>query len=249
MIGRSRHEFPQEAFAVPFKTVLLPELQRALVAKRLYNRIPREPVRKKVRPPWGSDRFVWARRQRHPLVRKAISWAAAEIRSDLQTGLLTAYMPTETAGIFHKIHPQFWYEIRGIRIDGMLFDVAKNTLVPDDINEDTLCVFEECAWEWLTKRQIGESNPAFPATLRKSASPDESKVSRKRPSRIKKWCVSAGIEILTERGGLSPNFRQTHLIQQIYKCRPKHWADEEPSEASMKRYAREAIKQFAVSKR
>jgi hypothetical protein len=168
MIGRAKHEFPQEAPAAPFKTVLLSELERALFAKRLHNRIIRDPPQVKVRPDWGSDRYVWARRRHHPLIQSAKRRAALEIRSDLETGLLIGYLPTETAGVFQRLPPQFWREpTSGIRVDGMLFDVAKGKPVPDQIDENTFCVFEECARAWLKQREIEEDNPAFPNSLRR----------------------------------------------------------------------------------
>ncbi|MFN4357013.1 hypothetical protein [Sphingopyxis alaskensis] len=168
MVGSVRHDFPQEAPPTPFKTVLLSDLELALVAKRLHNHLAPEPRRKKVRGDWhGDGPFVWARRPRHPLIKQAEQWAALQIRGDLQAGLLTAYMPTDTAGIFLRIKPKFWDERRSdIRVDGMLFDLDQGALLPDEIDEQSFCVFEQCAQSWLTHRRISDDNPAFPAALR-----------------------------------------------------------------------------------
>jgi len=159
-------------------------------------------------------------------------------------GDLVAHMPSEVAGIFLRIDQGFWSVARsGLRVDGMLFDVQAGCLIPDEIDEDRFCVFEECARSWLALKDIGEDNLAFPTSLLSVARGTQRQYG-KRPSRIEQWCVDTGLAILTERGGLSPNFKQTHLIREIYSQRPAHWGDEEPSEASMKRYARKAIQQF-----
>ena len=168
MVGRTKQEFAQEAPATPFKTVLLSDLERALEAHRLYDRIPRDPPRRKARSGWfGEGPFVWVRRPLHPLIQRARQWAALQIRGDLQNGVLLACMPTETAGVFLRIPPQFWHERRSrLRVEGMLFDLTKNTLVPDEIDEGTFCVLEEGARSWLACRKIVEDNPAFPDALR-----------------------------------------------------------------------------------
>ncbi len=252
MIGRKKHDFPQEAFSAPFTTVLLSDLERALFANKLHNRIPRDPRPTKARSGFlGDGPYRWVRRMTHPLVREAKNYAAKQMLSYLRDGHLIAHMPTEAAGIFLRIPPQFWHERRsGLRIDGKLLDADKNILVPDEIDEETFCVLEESARFWLAERKINEENPAFPEALRTPKTIIGSrKKSGKPPSEIKKWCVKTGLAILSERGGISPNFRQVHLIDEIYKRRPKHWVDEEPSDASMKRYARQAIEQFTDATR
>lgn len=246
MIEIAKYDFPQEAPPHPFKTVKLSELKRALLAKRLHGKIPNTPPRKKIRAPF-SNRIVWTRPAQHPMVRRTDQWCSAQILSDLRAGKLVAYVTADPGGVFYRIEGQFWQdEIAGLSAGGHLLHLNESKSVPGELLGRTVYVFEECAREWLARRQIGESNPAFPAVLRRAALPPQaSKVSGRPPSRIEEWCVDAGLEILAERGGISPNFRQTHLIRQIYDRRPEHWADEEPSDSSMKRYARKAIGLFA----
>ncbi|WP_157081054.1 hypothetical protein [Novosphingobium naphthalenivorans] len=245
MIDIAKYDFPQEAPAHPFKTVKLSELKRALLAKHLHGKIPNILPRKKIRDPF-SGRFVWARRAQHPMLRRAEQWCSAQILSDLRAGKLTAFVPANSNGVYCRIEPPFWQDqFAGLSVGRSLLHFDDGKSVPGELLGKTVYVFEECALEWLAERQIGENNPAFPAVLRGTAMPQKvPKALGRPPSRIEKWCVDTGLEILAERGGISPNFKQTHLIQQIYARRPENWSDEEPSDSSMKRYARKAIKLF-----
>lgn len=245
MINLSKYDFPQETPSHPFKTIKLSGLSHALFFHRLNGSIPKIPERRRLRDPL-SGRFAWARRAQHPTIRRAKQWSEAQILSDLRDDTITAYLPADVGGIFYRIESEFWHDkMAGLSVGGKLLYFEDSNAVPYELLGRTIYVFAQCAFACLAKHEIGSRHPAYPASLHGIKPPTEHrKQPQWRPSRIGKWCVETGVQILVERRGLSPKFKQAHLIQEIYRRRPNHWGDEEPSDASMKRYAARAITQF-----
>lgn len=147
----AEHNFAPEAPPANYKTVELAELERALLAKRLRRTWP-EPKRIKVKLPWGPSRYVWARKQKHPTIRRAEQRCSAQVLTDLRNSILIAYAYQSSTGIFHRIPPSFWLE--------------KVREWPIAFEECPTFVFDRCAHSWLIRHEISETNPAFPAVLR-----------------------------------------------------------------------------------
>lgn len=161
-----KHDFRPEAPAGSYKVVALSELQDALFVKRAA-RVLSPPVAIRVRPPWGSNRFVLSQRPTHPTVKRLRLWCENQIIADLESGVLIAHLFNKFSSIFHMIPQSFW-------LDRSFYKLSMNHLIihpeqlglPAEFYGSPIYVFDAGAKQWLLERSIFEDNPAYPSNLR-----------------------------------------------------------------------------------
>lgn len=229
------HIFLLEKFGVPPVTISISELWAVLVSQELGT--TEWPVR--ILPDEMGRYF--------DPVEKALNVTEDIMIKSLSSSSLIAHSYNENDLNLYKIPQSYWTEEFATNsLHGHLFDTSPGHTYPTALDGCAVVIVSANAVSWLTELNIAADSSYFPATLGNNGNRQFYNGERKgRPMGYAgQWCLAIAKQILTERGGISPEFKQIHLIKEIYERRPKNWHDSEPSEASMKRYAREAISQF-----
>lgn len=211
-----RHFFPPEAFAAPYRTVLIDDLLTALMSKQLGSdwQIIREQQKSedKKRPPIDRD------------LQRAIATCKKMILADLRAGCLVSHAYIENTGQFRRLTNRYWREeLCGSALDGKLFDFDTTKCFSEFLQNSSVVVLDNYAIDWLTRKGIAESDRFFPEDLR-----CQLPAATRSPQTHYDWEAFEfyAAKRLHYQGGYVEIWRQRHLIAEMVQWCADIWDEE-----------------------
>ncbi|MBX9925503.1 MAG: hypothetical protein K2Y05_04030 [Hyphomicrobiaceae bacterium] len=174
-------------------------------------------------PLWESDIAITPSARAHSAALANIAAAQDDMRSELVSGALVAFVYHDGLDKCFEISKTYWAHDHSVcYLEGPLFTLGSQRIKPDGLDGKPVLVLRTELAAWMKARGLRSPKEAKTARLRK-------------PSPTEAAYLAEGLRILKVRDGFSPRYRRADLCRDLQDWASASW-DHEVSESTVKRY-------------